>query len=217
MCTVSERLRRALAASSLACALSAPAVVIADDTIALLKDVNPGYLGDELWSFSPATGEFLQHEINPGSASSSPVYLTSFQGALYFRASDVTGYALWKLGPTGVELVKRLTTAYYGGPDNLVVFGDGLYFVAEEPLGSGRRLWRTDGTPEGTTLVGPPGLRLAAPEELVSLTPFGDRLFFAADDVDHPHGTELWTSDGNAEVPAGTHQVGDLYAGGGSS
>ncbi len=74
-------------------------------------------------------------------------------------------------------------------PDQLAVCGPYLLFVAEDGI-SGRELWRTDGSPEGTTLTkdvsqGPVG------SNIESLFPFGSKLLFLADDG--VHGQELWT------------------------
>lgn len=65
------------------------------------------------------------------------------------------------------------------------------------------QLWRTDGTPNGTTALSDFAF-LSAPE----IVTIGTRVFFAGEDPEH--GVELWTSDG---TPAGTHIVKDIAAG----
>ena len=83
------------------------------------------------------------------------------------------------------------------------VFFDGEFFFVANDGESGRELWRSDGTPEGTNLVrdiNPDGE--SDPREL---TVFRGHLFFSADDGSH--GRELWKTDGTA---AGTEMVLDL-------
>src|SRR5262249_41942157 len=67
---------------------------------------------------------------------------------------------------------------------------------------TGRELWKTDGTTNGTTLVKDinPGAADSSPS---SFAVVGTNLFFVADDG--THGKQLWKSDG---TPAGTVMVG---------
>ncbi len=69
---------------------------------------------------------------------------------------------------------------------------------------SGRELWRSDGTPEGTALVRDvlPGPGSASPSCLVEAD---GSLLFVADDG--RHGDELWRSDG---TEAGTELARDI-------
>jgi ELWxxDGT repeat protein len=91
--------------------------------------------------------------------------------------------------------------------DQIAVLGKRTLFVADNGV-SGSRLWSTRGSLDTTApLVGCPG---DCPELLAGtpLVPVGQRVIFAARDVDH--GAELWTSDGTA---AGTHLLADLCPG----
>jgi ELWxxDGT repeat protein len=89
---------------------------------------------------------------------------------------------------TGTVMVRDIYTGTGdSNPEGLVAVGSTLYFVADD--GSGKELWKSDGTEAGTTRVmdiypGPDG------SEPVHLTMAGDRLFFGADDGSH--GKELW-------------------------
>jgi ELWxxDGT repeat protein len=93
--------------------------------------------------------------------------------------------------------------------------GNEVFFRADEP-GHGYELWKTDGTPGGTTLVKefvPPADRPGGPYgDYSQLTAIGQRLFFSA--ADNQHGGELWTSDGTA---SGTFLLKDINAGPASS
>ena len=84
--------------------------------------------------------------------------------------------------------------------------GDATYFVTiERPFFSHDQLWKTDGTPAGTTL-----LRELPPRTLIGYEHIevGGRFLFSFDDG--IHGEELWRTDGTA---AGTELLVDLAPG----
>jgi ELWxxDGT repeat protein len=93
-------------------------------------------------------------------------------------------------------------------PGDFVKMGPYVYFRASAG-GAASRLFRTDGTSAGTTVVadGP-----EAPVRPAWLTVVGDTLFFSAEGPGT--GVELWKSDGTA---AGTSLVKDLSPGPGHS
>lgn len=115
------------------------------------------------------------------------------------------------------ELVANLPptggVSFSSDPSSGVQMGGFFYFAASEgPNGStGRELWRTDGTPAGTTLVRDirPGAADSSPR---LFTVAGNTLYFVADDG--AHGEELWKSDG---TPGGTLLVKDIRPGTGDS
>lgn len=90
-------------------------------------------------------------------------------------------------------------------PRQLVPFQGQLFFVGESPW-TGRELFRTDTTVEGTSVVADicPG-RCSSDPEMLTLA--GDHLFFQACDL--PRGCQLWSSDGTA---AGTRVLTDYPA-----
>ena len=81
---------------------------------------------------------------------------------------------------------------------------NGTMFFAADDGSTGRELWKTDGTPEGTTLVKDidPGATGSNPSDLTNVN---GTLFFTADNG--ANGKELWKSDGTA---AGTVLVKDI-------
>jgi ELWxxDGT repeat protein len=95
-------------------------------------------------------------------------------------------------------------------PDHLTAHGNQLFFVANGRVNGsarGRELWKSDGTEEGTDLVGDirSGPLGSFPGDL---TVVGQTLFFVADGG--TTGRELWKSDGTEE---GTDLVMDIWPG----
>jgi ELWxxDGT repeat protein len=115
--------------------------------------------------------------------------------------SDATPEGTALLKSPGHDQIGAYTHAEMGG-----VF----YFYGEDEA-HGRELWRTDGTPAGTTivrdLVGGPDST-----DLRRLTALGPRLLFEA--FIPATGSEPWVTDGTA---AGTLMLGDIQPGAGSS
>src|SRR5688572_5974470 len=83
----------------------------------------------------------------------------------------------------------------------------GVIFLRAGTAETGLELWRTDGSPEGTSLVRDirPGPEGSSPEDLAVA---GSVLVFAADDGEH--GPEIWASDG---TDGGTLLIEDIAPG----
>jgi ELWxxDGT repeat protein len=187
-----------------------------------------GESGKELFvSDGTAEGTQLVKDIYPGESpygnkySSSPDYLTEFNGKLYFTAQDdANGEELFVSDGTaeGTQLLVNINQSVgdYGrlfddfNTRNLFEFNDKLYFKGNNGE-SGEELFVTDGTAEGTQLVKDinPGENQygynnsSTPGNFVE---FNDKLYFSANDG--VHGNELFVSDGTAE---GTQLVKDIY------
>ena len=94
------------------------------------------------------------------------------------------------------------------GLSALTPLGGALYFAAMPSLAQGFQLFRTDGTPAGTSRV-TPSVRLTTAASLpIEIVSHGGLLFFAGQDS--ANGIELWKSDG---TEAGTTLVKDIAAG----
>ncbi len=186
-----------------------------------------GGTGTELWTIeADGSRPSLVKDITSGfGADSYPQNLTDVNGTLFFTAyHPETGRALWKSDGTeaGTVMVKDihpgLGTLYENHFIGLTNVAGALFFVTQDTE-HGFELWRSDGTPDGTTLVkdinpGPASsfeVRFPVPSE-PPLVDFDGVLYFAA--YDPEHGTELWSSDG---TESGTRLVEDINPGGGGS
>jgi ELWxxDGT repeat protein len=172
--------------------------------------------GIELWkSDGTPEGTVQVKDIHSGPNGSSPTYLTNVDGVLYFTANDgINGEELWKSNgtPEGTVLVKDIDTGSFGTspyssrPDNLTNFNGVLYFSAKDGT-NGQELWKSDGTPVGTTIVkdinsGPGNSNPSF------LTNVDGVFYFSAFGLNN--GKELWKSDG---TPGGTILVKDINSG----
>ncbi|MFN6567748.1 ELWxxDGT repeat protein [Dendronalium sp. ChiSLP03b] len=166
----------------------------------------------ELWkSDGTEAGTVKVKDINAGS-------LINFNDTLYFVGDDgINGYELWTSDGTaeGTVLVKDINPGSSGSSIGSTIFSitefkDALYFVADNGT-SGKELWKSDGTAEGTVLVKDinPG---SSDSSIFFFTEINGTLYFYADDG--TSGRELWKSDGTAE---GTVLVKDINPGSGSS
>ncbi len=113
---------------------------------------------------------------------------TSFEGQLYI-ASDTN---LWRTGGVGLTLISNEMNSF-GVPDEFAVWNDSLFFVGGN-FQDGFKLFKTNGTPEGTVQVTDSTF-----QSMGSLFATEDHLYFVGRTV--AHGTELYVSDGS---PAGT-------------
>ena len=143
------------------------------------------------------------------------------QTGVYF-----SGESLWKTDGTasGTEEVKWFSpplwpNAVFDDPD-FTGFRGIVYFAADDRT-TGRELWRSDGTPEGTWVVkdinseprvvfpdqGPP-TEINPSSGVFALGATESYLLFAARDSEH--GREIWRTDGTAE---GTQLLKDINPG----
>ncbi|MEX0332626.1 MAG: DUF5050 domain-containing protein [Puniceicoccaceae bacterium] len=116
-------------------------------------------------------------DINPGSASSTPLDLTVFGEWLYFDALVGSNRELWRTDGGEPELVKDINLG------SAAVFGDWLYFSPDDGAND-RELWRTDG--------GEP--EFVKDLNLGAAAVYGKWLYFNA--ADGVNGRELWRTDG---------------------
>lgn len=111
-----------------------------------------------------------------------------------------------RLAMSSVPILVDLNESGASTPSDFVQIGSTTYFVATNGT-NGRELWKTDGTPAGTTMLKDinVGAGSSSPTNLVNVNGV---LYFAANDG--TNGNELWKSDGTA---TGTMMVRDLFTG----
>jgi ELWxxDGT repeat protein len=189
---------------------------------------NNGESGNELFvSDGTAEGTQLVADIRPGknnydfSYSSYPNNLVEFNDKLYFTANNgESGSELFVSDGTaeGTQLLVDLYPeanqygSYGSYPSDLVEFNDKLYFTADDGE-SGKELFVSDGTAEGTQLLvdlapGENNYGFGNSSYPSSLVEFNDKLYFSANNG--KSGGELFVSDGTAE---GTQLLVDLRSG----
>ena len=158
------------------------------------------------------------------SSYTNPYYLTAVGPQVFFYAHQpATGAELFKAddASTGIVLVKDIATGfgtqYPGYPDSsapqkLTAAGNRLFFAAFTPE-TGRELWTSDGTADGTRLVRDivdetwstgAGDSLS-PVQFGAATAVGNELYFTTWEPET--GVELWRSDGRED---GTGVVADI-------
>lgn len=114
--------------------------------------------GKELWKTDGTKeGTFFVKDINT-ITDGNPSNLTSFNNELYFSADDgFFGNELWKSDgtETGTVMVKNVNVSNGQGsyPGNFTVFNNELYFTANNYSNRNSKLWKTNGTDEGTIKV----------------------------------------------------------------
>ena len=158
-------------------------------------DVN----GFELWKSDGTTpGTVLVKDIYPGVGSSQPRMLTPVprKNTLYLQAFDpVYGYELWKSDGTeaNTTIVKDISVENGGRFSDyhfshFNVFKGELYFVSKDNVNR-QRLWKSDGSAEGTVLFPDFG-------SVDNFTVMNNKLYFTA-----VRGSEygLWKTNGTQE------------------
>ena len=169
-----------------------------------------GSHGRELWlSNGTDAGTDLVQDIWSGPVDSNPTEMTQHKIILVLFSADHGdfGRELWiSYAGFGASLVKDIRTSGLDPgsyPDYFTANGDAVYFAATCDDGTGRELWKSNGTPDGTVMV--KDIRPGASSNPQYLTSIKGKIYFSANDG--VHGTELWVSDGTA---AGTEMVKDI-------
>jgi ELWxxDGT repeat protein len=191
----------------------------------LTADNSPDSLFLKLWKSDGTengTGVLIQTGRDySGGANNATGELTPFNGKLYFNFYDASGGTEpFSTDGTvaGTQILKDLQTGSTGFngtpsyPHRFTVAGNQLYFWAipfVDGFGLKVRLYKTDGTNANTLVVKEFGGGLSMITFLSHLVPFGNRIYFSAED-NPGSGFELWSSDGTT---AGTNLVKEINPG----
>jgi ELWxxDGT repeat protein len=126
-------------------------------------------------------------------------------GIIYFLGGNNLGVEdLWRIdGDTAVLIKETMPLSGFGGRIILLgVANNQLYFEVEDGT-TGRELWKTNGTVNGTVLV--KDINPTGDANIGSFAVLNNTLYFTADDG--VNGQELWKTDGTAN---GTVLVKDI-------
>ena len=175
----------------------------------LYLTANDGQSGRELWHVGEH-GAQRTLDINPGTASSDPRWMTSHGEHVYFSAyNEIYGRELWRSDGSGegTELVKDIRPGEGSSSVQVNgVLGDKVLLAAYSDQHDGMELWSSDGTASGTRLlmdINPGGSSLPSRVLLHD----GLAYFIAYDAV---YGRQLWVTDGSA---AGTRRLTSIGGG----
>lgn len=128
----------------------------------ILFTADDGIHGAELWSYD-GTGTKLVKDINDGISGSECQNYYLVNGKVIFTANDgINGMELWETDGTtaGTQLLKDIQSGsgsgvWEGGfsaQNSFMLFNDELYFNGRSQSGD-YKLWKTDGTSNGTQFV----------------------------------------------------------------
>jgi len=177
------------------------------DSVLYFKATN-GTDGAELWrTDGTEDGTWQLKDINPGSANSTPKQFTEHNGKVYFVANDGNGDELWITdGSTaGTTKVADLNSTPATGSITNIVSGPGglLYFTPLDDSGN-RRIYKTNGTSAGTSLVSPDIIVASG----FVFEDFNNAIYFAGFPV-NTQTVRLYKTDGTA---VGTTEVYSAYS-----
>ena len=150
-------------------------------------------------------------DLNPGSSHAYPKKFTGYNGYVYFQAeaNSSIGIELYRTDGTeaGTTLVKDIYVGSSGSdPENFRVWKNELYFSARSS--SGKTIWKTDGTSEGTVPVFEQTWSSIKP-----ILTLNDKLLFRANGMSRTYAGDYTLyaydgsvgEDGNATDPVAVH------------
>ena len=177
--------------------------------------------GEELWvTDGTPEGTHIVKDINPGTASSNPVWISRLNDKVLFGATDENGdQGIWVSDGTeeGTKMIYKTNDMGEDDPmffcqvnETQAVFAavnvDGMQMSDDEKP---HFVYVTDGTEEGTKLISDKVNWIASADDNNQHAPFvrvGRKVFFQGKDIDNLYGEEPWVTDGTEE---GTHMVKD--------
>ena len=166
-----------------------PPVVIGKTVYFVARDVEGG---QELWkSDGSSQGTARVADINPGSQSSTPCFLTVLNGRLFFAADGGMaqgGVGLWT--SDGTESGTSLIPGTAGlDPHGLIANNGALYFLSTDYT-NGDVVWKTDGTVAATAAFIPSPQPKAY--DSISLVALNGQLLFNSSGGTYPLDDQIW-------------------------
>lgn len=174
----------------------------------LFFNANDGIHGQELWvSDGTEVGTYMILDLIPGPDGSVPQRMAELNGKALFQVDDNIDGMQWYISDGTASGTVSVGNVHAGGPgialETCGFWGyyaeqaGGTVFFTGEDAAHGLELWKTDGTPQGTTLVmditpGPLDALIQSFQEV------GPHLFFSAASSG-VSGLNLWKSDGTTD------------------
>ncbi len=176
--------------------------------------------GSELWiTDGTANGTTLLKDIHPGAESSNPHEFASVGDKVFFAATTPDhGTELWITDGTlagtveVVDIYSHVSSVLSSAPDYITPYKDGKVLFKATSLASSvlrgeQWLWISDGTAEGTEMIGQISVSSSGSHggwRFIQVTESGKAFFIGSDPV---FGDELWVTEGTMES---THLVLDI-------
>ena len=89
----------------------------------------------------------LVRDIVPGVSSSNVESLIVYKSKIIFVAQTDAGKELWQSDGTsfGTNIIRDIRTGEQSSwPQNFIIYKEWLFFSADEGIGSGREIWKSD-------------------------------------------------------------------------
>jgi ELWxxDGT repeat protein len=153
-----------------------------------------------------------------GDADVTSVGVTCTKASLFFAANDCTvnGDQLWSWDGVAVVSVVSPSGPFLGNHPRGFTAWDGAIYYTAQGVNTSQALWKTDGTPAGTSLLKDVAVSLEGALEVGQVqtgwfAPFGGALWLAA--YDDTHHKELWKTDGTIDGTVLVKDINPGYAG----
>ncbi|MCR6642938.1 MAG: T9SS type A sorting domain-containing protein [Sporocytophaga sp.] len=121
----------------------------------LYLSIEDGINGSELWKLSLSNSLSIVKDVNVGSGSATPVYVGEHENYLYFTAFDeLNKLSVWKTNGKSYGTVIAAELPFNNCYGVKLIYGTYYFFHTDyNDYYPHEELWKTNGTPAGTSLV----------------------------------------------------------------